>query len=130
MTERPYPAYAEHEPKCRYPVSKKAANKTTNNDGWLPIESAPKGRTVLVYYKNNNGKGRIIRARYVEKYTEEETGESDLQCDYSEEKDCYYWPEGWYEEIENYEEYGSVKFKQNITHWMPLPAAPQPTKGE
>ena len=96
-------------------------SKTT----WQPIDTAPKGRKVLVYYKNACGKGRTVLARYVAKHTEEDTSESDMDMDYSEEKDCYYWPEGWYEEIDNWDDYSSVKISQALTHWMPLPEAPQ-----
>ena len=79
---------------------------------WQPIETAPKGRIVLVYYKNALGNGRTMRARYYLHETLEsdttETGWAD---------------EGWYEESEAYEYL--MPLEHQPTHWMPLPAAPE-----
>lgn len=96
-------------------------SKTTN---WQPIETAPKGRIILLHYKNACGKHRTVRARYVEKHTEEDTSSEMDSAEYSEEKDCYYWPEGWYEEIDNWDEFSSIKMYNKPTHWMPLPEPP------
>jgi hypothetical protein len=44
----------------------------------------------------------------------------------SEEKDNYYVPEGWYEQLENWNEYGSLPvIEGDITHWIPLPDSPE-----
>ena len=102
---------------------------------WQPIETAPKdGRSVLIFYKNSLGKTRIIRAAYTQKFTEENDND---WAEYSEEKDCYYSPEGWYEQMEHWDEYGSCFVSTDsvarFTHWMPLPKPPASTdtaKGE
>lgn len=39
----------------------------------------------------------VIRAVYIPKFHTESDGTFDGDCDYDEEKDEYYWPEGWYE---------------------------------
>lgn len=86
---------------------------------WQPIETAPKGRIVLVYYKNSLGNGRTMRARY---YLPETLDSDTTESGWAD--------EGWYEESEAYEYL--MPLEHDPTHWMPLPAgpdtAPQPTK--
>ena len=93
---------------------------------WQPIETAPKSQVVLVFYKTALGKGRIVKARYIEKYTEiEDEDYFEGFHEYSEEKDEYFYPEGWVEMVDNWEEFSSVPMHdQKPTHWMPLPEAP------
>ena len=84
---------------------------------WQPIETAPKGRIVLVYYTNDCGRGRTMRARYYLPETlESEVNESGW-CD-----------EGWYEESEAYEYL--MPLEHDPTHWMPLPDAPHGITGD
>ncbi len=78
---------------------------------WQPIDTAPKGKIVLVHYKNRLGNGRTMRARY---YLPE-TLESD-------ESESGWADEGWYEESEAYEYL--MPLEGEPTHWMPLPPAP------
>ena len=91
---------------------------------WKPIETAPKGRDILVHYKNCFDKSRIVIARYIEKYTEESDND---YAEYSEEHDNYFTPEGWYEQIENWDEYSGLLITDAITHWMSLPTEPKIT---
>lgn len=89
---------------------------------WQDIDNAPQdGRNILIYYKNDCNKDRIIKAKYINKFTEE--SHEDF-ADYSEEKDEYYTPEGWYEDIDNWDEYSHVKINHIPTHWQPLPEPP------
>ena len=78
---------------------------------WQPIETAPKGRIVLVHYKNRLGNGRTMRARYYP----EDTLESDTT-------ESGWADEGWYEESEAYEY--MMPLDGDPTHWMPLPPPP------
>lgn len=101
----------------------------TGGAEWVKVsEGLPKrGQRVNAFYLNRLGKGRKIRAEYIYSKTEE-AGECDpdTQCvEYCEESDTYFVTEGWYEVMDNWEEYGSIAVTEgNITHWMPLPAAP------
>jgi hypothetical protein len=83
------------------------------------------GVTVLACYVNANGKTRRIRAEWVAAKTREGNGEGDdLDLVYDEDADMLFWPEGWYEQIDNWPEYTAIVVEGEITHWMPLPAAP------
>ena len=98
-------------------------------DAWIPVsERLPdSGSTVISYYLNSYGKGRTIRAQHVEAWTIEAEDVADVGTDcveYSEQDDCYYLLQGWYECIDNLDEYYRVAVTEGpITHWMPLPAA-------
>ena len=82
------------------------------------------GRTVLACYTNGAGKVRRIRAAWVAAKSSEASLESEI-AEYDEDADCYYDPEGWYEQIDNWDDYSAVAVYQGeITHWMPLPDAP------
>ena len=93
----------------------------------MPASGAP----VLACYTNSAGKVRRIRAEWVAAKTIESDTDSEIS-EYDEATDCYYDPQGWYEKIDNWGEYSSVAVVEGeITHWMALPAAPQPAaKGE
>jgi hypothetical protein len=78
---------------------------------WMPIGSAPKGRIVLVYYKNSLGNGRTMRARY---YLPETLDSDTTESGWAD--------EGWYEESEAYEYL--MPLDHEPKHWMPLPPAP------
>jgi len=90
---------------------------------WLPIESAPKGKPILVHYLNSCGNGRTVKAFYIERFTEEASSDSEND-EYNEADDTYYTLPGWYEMIDNWEDYSSVAIHSDPTHWMPLPAPP------
>jgi hypothetical protein len=97
---------------------------------WISVEGQlPRsGMKVLAFYLNRMGKKRIIRAEYTYAKTEE-AGECDpdTQCvEYCEKSDTYFVSEGWYEVMDNWEEYGSIMVTEGeITHWQSLPEPPQ-----
>lgn len=83
---------------------------------WREIETAPKGRTLLVGYTNRAGKWRTVRGHYYLPQTLE------LSDDYGDDYGDGFAPEGWYEEVENS---GTINFTDEPpTHWMPLPSRP------
>ena len=92
---------------------------------WTPVSTAmPKpGVIVLACYKNSHDNVRRIRAKWVPAKTQEAYGD-DEWGEYDEEADTYWTPEGWYECIDNWDEYSSVFVHEQITHWMPMPADP------
>lgn len=93
---------------------------------WTPVAQAlPKsGVIVLACYRNRLGNLRRIRAKWIAAKTQEGSGEYDFG-EYDEEADCYWTPEGWYECIDNWDEYTSVAVCEgDVTHWMPLPPDP------
>lgn len=97
---------------------------------WSDINSGhpEHGQRVLAYYRNSLGIGRIIRAEYIEAGKREaDFADPDTQCvEYDEENDCFYLEAGWYELIDNWDEYSSIAVTVgDVTHWMPLPEPPK-----
>ena len=90
---------------------------------WMSIETAPKGKPVLVHYKNALNRGRTVKAYYVDRFTEESSPDSEND-EYNEADDTYYTLPGWYEMIDNWDDYSAVAINSDPTHWMPLPPPP------
>ena len=99
---------------------------------WQLIETAPKdGSFVLLSYINYYfEKRRTIKAAYINPFTVEAT-DADIDsgfCEYCEDNDEYYMPEGWYEVCHGSDTNLYVTLedgnKATITHWMPLPELP------
>ena len=82
---------------------------------WQPIELAPKtGRKVILFYKNRLHVGRTVIARWL---TDEQATEIDA--------DDVGLEGGWYECIDNWDDYTEVAIHEGEPlHWMPLPAPP------
>ena len=90
-------------------------------------ERLPEPHTkVIAHYLNNLENSRTILAEWVPaKSRTDDCLVGDDFAEYDEEADEYYWPEGWYESIENWDDYGAVFVHEGvITHWQPLPRGP------
>lgn len=90
------------------------------------IDRLPKPETkVLAHYFNDLGNGRTICAIWVPAKTRcDSTGDDDF-TEYDEDEDKFYWPEGWYEAIENWDDFGWVKVNEGeVMYWQPLPQWP------
>jgi hypothetical protein len=85
------------------------------------------GVTVLACYTNSHGKTRRIRAEYIApKFRPAYDPDTDEQAvEYDEATDAHYWQAGWYECLDNWSDYSHLVVSEGeVTHWMPLPAAP------
>ena len=91
---------------------------------WVSVEDRlpSSGRKVLAFYTNRLGNPRIVIGAYAAKHTIEQDPYADY-FDYAEEKDVYYYPEGWYESLDNWEEYSEIVIHEGIVkYWAPLPS--------
>ena len=98
-------------------------------DVWIAVgERLPESeRTVLAFYLNSHGKGRRVRAEYIAPKSKgaDDGWDCDCPADYDEVTDQNYWPAGWYEVIDNWDELTHMVINEGeVTHWMPLPASP------
>ncbi len=94
---------------------------------WIPVaDRMPmSGAVVLVAYKNERGLWRRIRAQWIAAKSKESNIDSEIG-EYDEATDAYYDPEGWYERINNWDDYSAVVvYEGTPTHWMPLPDLPE-----
>lgn len=100
---------------------------------WISVSDRfPDGeKVVLAHYINRSGMKRTIRAQHVKAWTIEadDVADSDTECvEYSEQDDCYYLLQGWYECIDNWDEYYRVAVSEGqITHWQNMPPPPEQT---
>lgn len=89
------------------------------------VERPKSGVVVLACYRNSLGNLRRIRAQWIAAKTDEWGGDDGGIGEYDEAADTYWTPEGWYELIDNWNDYMAVAVSQgDVTHWMPLPAGP------
>lgn len=99
---------------------------------WISVdERLPEsGVSCLLYcdVKRYDGSHRqyICDGFHAERF-KEECYSADDECvtEYNEETDEYYLCEGWYENINNWDDYSSIAIADTVTHWMPLPEAPK-----
>ena len=101
--------------------------------GWISVKDRmpESGKPVLVTCEirslNGYKKQYVCEAFHADTYSVSEGKyPEDTDCyDYCEEDDEYYLKEGWYEVIDNWDEYGSIVIGDFVTHWMPLPEPPK-----
>ena len=93
---------------------------------WIPVAVLPAPcLKVIATYVNRLGNRRTIMAKWVPGKTEEAHSLDDEFGEYDEATDTTYAPEGWYEVIDNFDDCTFVAVSEGvITHWMPLPEAP------
>lgn len=93
---------------------------------WIPVAVLPAPcLKVIATYVNRLGNRRTIMAKWVPGKTEEAHSLDDEFGEYDEATDTTYAPEGWYEVIDNCDDCTFVAVSEGaITHWMPLPEAP------
>lgn len=104
-------SYADYIHTCMPPAIAQPVQPTN----WQPIETARRGKKLIVGYFNKLGNWRTVMACYYEPRT--------LNCDDDNIADeDGYAPEGWYEESETQETI--LPTDEPPTHWMQLPSAP------
>lgn len=91
---------------------------------WQPIATIPPQTAVLIHYKNRLGNSRIVKAKFIPQYTEETNGDTDGDDvgEYDEPNDRYTYVEGFWEMIDNWDDYSFVFISEHKPDaWMPLP---------
>ena len=94
---------------------------------WISVEDRLPEVQCVATYLNGSGKRRRIMAEYFRRYTVEANMDDSSEgvSEYCEEKDTYFYAEGWWERIDNWEDYSFIVVHEGeITHWMPLPSPP------
>lgn len=99
----------------------------TEDRRWIPVaERLPtSGFKVLVFWKNELGKGRRTCAEYVAARSQDaDNFDLDTPDDWFDvdESGQSWIPEGWYETSETAEERRYIDIP--VTHWLPLPEMP------
>lgn len=120
--------YAEHV-EIMYMEQQKEIEQI-KGEQWISVDKdlPPSQKRVFCHYKNENNKSRIVKAMYLPPFTVQaqdfyEDWE-DVENDYSEAEDTYYVKSGWFEVVDNWE-YASCLINAMVTHWQPLPKAPE-----
>ena len=101
---------------------------------WTSVTRAMPDTTkkVLATYLNNLGKPRIVIANWVQARTQKTQWEDEEFgiSEYDESSDEFFLKEGWYECIENHEEFGMYWiYEGEVTHWAPMPLGPTTSEG-
>ena len=100
---------------------------------WIPVaERMPENaEAVLVrgYAVNSHKYKATFKGRWIAAHSmlaDDFGADSDMDLEYDEAEDEYYVPEGWFERIENWDDYTDIAVCDfTITHWMPLPEPPE-----
>lgn len=112
----------------RHKLGIKPLPRGRKSRGWKPVYAAlpPSGKKVLATYRNANGYRRRVCAEWIPAGAHEaDADEGDgLDLVYDEARDLYTYPEGWYEVIENWDEFHLVWIHDAVTHWRELPEFP------
>lgn len=104
---------------------------------WIPVEERlPENeKDVLIAFTRKGLRGDIYRCVGMAFHTDGKTNTEDtsyswdlgdIDMEYDEEADAYIIPEGWWETVNFGENFTAVDMP--VTHWMPLPEAPEERK--
>ena len=97
---------------------------------WIPVSNVKpeSGKHVLLCCEvRPSGKRYVCDGYYAGSKSITSGYSDDWDCEYDEETDEHYLPEGYYEVFNNWDDYSSIVIDYFVTHWKPLP---EPPKGE
>jgi len=93
-----------------------------NKTGWISPDTKPEpGKPVLVLCRDSRRKMYRVVGHHLPRFFEETTGEEDDYDEYCEEKDAFFFHEGWWETVFNWD-YANVYINDYVVAWRPLPA--------
>lgn len=100
---------------------------------WINVKDKlpENSRKVLAVFSTENGNQFRICAHFTREGESEvyDFDEHDSYAYYDEEKDKYFYHEGWYENIENWGDFSSIYVCEGeVTHLMDLPESPNRDK--
>ena len=96
------------------------------DEKWIPVEERLPDAGVHVLLACKCGAGAYVcDGFHTEKYSTPTQFYEDIDADYNEDADEYYFPEGWWEVIKNWDDYSCVAIEDKVTNWMPLPEPPE-----
>lgn len=106
---------------------------------WTPVtERMPENeKDVLIAFTRRGLRGDVYTCVGMAFHTDGKTTTEDssysweigdIDMEYDEEADAYIIPEGWWESVNFDEEFSAVDMP--VTHWMPLPEAPEAAMNE
>lgn len=118
--------------RCRFSNAERLSRAAELLQRQVPVpvpvsERLPEPSTkVLAHYFNDLGRKRTICAIWVPaKSRSGDIGDDDDFTEYDEEDGKFYWPEGWYEAIENWHDLGWIHVEEGeVVYWQPLPKWP------
>jgi len=86
---------------------------------WVSVEDRlpESGKRIEIYWKNSYGKEKTSLGWYAKKHNIVDEGDYYEQADYCEEKDEYYFNEGFWEVLCESE---TAYLLSNVTHWKPI----------
>lgn len=103
-----------------------AISKTEKTTRWIPVtERLPENGVHVLLSCNRGSCAYVCDGFHTEKYSMPTLFFDDIVADYDEDTDEYYFPEGWWEVIKNWDDYSCVAIEDTVTHWMPLPKPPK-----
>lgn len=93
---------------------------------WISVKDRlpESGQHVLACCKYGNG-AYVCCAFHTESMKEVCRFDCDAGAIYDEDTDEYYFPEGWWESVKNWDECTCVAIGDFVTHWMTLPGPPK-----